>query len=233
MLMKILLISQFSIYTIKINVEGKEIKGIIQGISNKVRLGLMYFNKGNRYEDGHGPGTGRDGAYLQNDIGEFVTSTITSIENKTPDTFSPMGEALYEAIRMYQGGTSAYNGGVNYKPKDPVQYRCQKNFVIIISDGNSSKDKNIPGGFWGSDVPDPNFNVCSYMNKISLNENLQDLCSTETPIPLFEFECLILPCDGTFYLAGVSFLCPHKRFKVRVRWNTKFNFIHYKSLRCA
>ncbi|MEW6457166.1 MAG: PilC/PilY family type IV pilus protein [Acidobacteriota bacterium] len=192
-----------SIYTIKINVEGKEIKGIIQDISNKVRLGLMYFNKGNRYEDGSGPGTGRDGAYLQNDIGEVVPSIITSIENKTPDTFSPVGEALYEAIRMYQGGTSAYNGGVNYKPKDPIQYRCQKNFVIIISDGNSSKDKNLPGGFWGSDVADPNFNVCSYMNKISLNENIPDLCSTETPVP--PYECLILPCDGTFYLEGVSF----------------------------
>ena len=55
------------------------------------------------------------------------------------DSWSPLAETLYEAGIYLQGGQDAITG-TNYT--SPVQYYCQKNYILIISDGDPTKDSD-------------------------------------------------------------------------------------------
>jgi type IV pilus assembly protein PilY1 len=197
-------------YTIKVSIGTQEPLGVVQKTADKVRWGLMFFNTGNYFEQGRN----RDGGQLQNDIGDLNTSIVTNIENITPDTWTPSAEALYEAVRVFQGGKSAYNGGVNYSSKDPIQYYCQKNFVIFVTDGNPTMDKNIPGGYWGNPNPSPpgnspegaplpNINIQTYMAMINSNEGGSPYC--RSAYDQVTSDCGYDASDGTFYLEGVAY----------------------------
>ncbi len=196
-------------YTIQVHIGTQEPLGVIQKTATKVRWGLMFFNIGNNYEDGEN----KDGGYLRNDVGDLNTSIVTNIENHTPDTWTPSSETFYEAVRVFQAGKSAYNGGVNYSSKDPIQYYCQKNFVIFVSDGNPTKDKNIPAGYWGSQLagpgndpagnPLPDINISTYMEMININEGGSPYC--RSAYDQVTSECGYDCCDGTFYLEGCAY----------------------------
>ena len=54
-------------------------------------------------------------------------------------TWSPLAETLYGA-GAYLQGTKDIISGTNYAGQSPVQYYCQKNYVLIISDGIPTKD---------------------------------------------------------------------------------------------
>jgi type IV pilus assembly protein PilY1 len=56
-------------------------------------------------------------------------NTLASFKN---DSWSPLGETLNDAGTYFQGGKDGYSS--------PVQNYCQRNYVLIISDGNSTKD---------------------------------------------------------------------------------------------
>lgn len=181
-----------SLYNVRIQFKDTpgEPTGLLHENINRMRFGLMFFNLGSRYEQGGG---GKDGGYLALDMGTTATSLVTQIENTDPGTWTPLGETMYEALRFYQATWSAYNGGT-YQGKDPMQEYCQKNFVLILTDGESTMDRNIPGGNWGSTVADPNFNVCSYMNRIATNEGYPSQCATDANT-----------MKGTYYLEGVTY----------------------------
>ncbi len=73
----------------------------------------------------------------------------------------------------------------------------KKNFVIMITDGESTKDTNLPGtcfSGYGSSVRDSEFDVQDYMDDIASIEGYSSQrCSTANSM------------DGTFYLEGVSY----------------------------
>ncbi|MCD6319344.1 MAG: hypothetical protein J7M03_01550, partial [Candidatus Desulfofervidaceae bacterium] len=181
-------------YQIKIKVSEEQI-GIVQKTWDKVRFGIMFFNKyGSKFEDGGNKND--DGGYISDWIsgpGENM-NLVTSVQNKDPSTWTPLAESLYEAIRFFKAIDSAYQNR-NYAAHDPIQHWCQKNFVIILTDGESTKDKNIPGGCWGNPVTDPNgFNVQGWMDKIASNEGYSSQKCTEANSR-----------DGTYYLEGVAY----------------------------
>ncbi len=62
-------------------------------------------------------------------------SNLASLKN---ETWSPLAESLYEAGIYFKKGTSAITE-TSYT-SSPVQYYCQKNYVLIISDGDPTKD---------------------------------------------------------------------------------------------
>lgn len=70
---------------------------------------------------------------------------VNAINGLFGRTGTPLGEGLLEISRYFSGRTSLYglNGGNAYV--SPIQYRCQKNFAIVITDGNASGDQNLPG----------------------------------------------------------------------------------------
>ncbi|ORU90199.1 MAG: hypothetical protein A6F71_04325 [Cycloclasticus sp. symbiont of Poecilosclerida sp. M] len=125
----------------------------------------------------------------------------------------PAGELFYESIRYFKnlGPTSEYlignKGGFPIlrlnQWQDPIQYECQKNFIIAINDANPWKDKRLPGThftsrtFNGRDIlddfrppstPDLDINVTNLTNTVG---DLEGLNGTEQFIG-----CTALECDS-------------------------------------
>jgi type IV pilus assembly protein PilY1 len=182
-------------YTIKIKVGTEEPSGVVQKTWDQIRFGLMYFNdSGSKFE--YGGSNNKDGGYIQDWIsgpGDNV-NLVTSIENTDPQTWTPLGESLYEATRLFRAITGAYQNA-NYAAHDPIQNKCQKNFVLILTDGESTTDRNLPGGAWGSPVSDPDgFNVKTYMDSIGANEGYSS-----------QWNVSANSWAGTYYLEGVAY----------------------------
>lgn len=63
-------------------------------------------------------------------------SLMSTIDSLVFYTNTPIPSAYYEAIRYFRGlpaGTVAHAPELNYT--SPIKYRCQKNYIIFISDG--------------------------------------------------------------------------------------------------
>ncbi len=120
--------------------------------SNVGRFGLM------RYE-----AVKDDGGNIVLPVG----STAAQFNAKLDDTSSsadlksvgttPLAESLAEAGLYYAGrprwsnyqtiySTDAFISGSTSIYKSPIQYRCQKNYVVLITDGMSTNDMGSPSG---------------------------------------------------------------------------------------
>jgi len=125
--------------------------------TNGVRFAVMVFNRdknGNtvRYNQTNQTeyvfGDSRDNA-LDADGGQLLgfvdenkngkTDLFNALSGFKNDSWSPLAETLYEAMVYFKGETSAITG---IKYTSPVQYYCQKNYVLIISDGIPTKDSH-------------------------------------------------------------------------------------------
>jgi len=109
-------------------------KGIIQSYINTtegVRFGAMIFN----YSEG-----GRLLREIRDMTPQNRADLHSAIGGLQADTWTPLAETLYEAGLYFKGAKSYFNSGVTYT--SPLQYYCQKNYVIIITDGESTMDKN-------------------------------------------------------------------------------------------
>lgn len=85
------------------------------------------------------------------------TALVNTINNIPASTYTPLGETLFEAMTYFKGAspsdcitpapplptpklTSCFNTGVTYTT--PIEYSCQKNYVILITDGMATQDSN-------------------------------------------------------------------------------------------
>jgi type IV pilus assembly protein PilY1 len=98
-----------------------------------------------------------------NYLNKFGQTTTTSHK-----TYDPVGELYYAAVRYFKnlGNVPAWTatGAASETTRrnwadgfpvitswdDPIQYSCQRNFVLGIGDVNSHADKNVPGTGIGS-----------------------------------------------------------------------------------
>ncbi len=113
-------------------------KGIIHSYINttdNVRFGVMIFN----YKDG--------GKILYPISNTWETQHKTGIYQALAglhaDTYTPLAETLFEAGLYFKGENSLFNLNAEGKPikyTSPVQYWCQKNYIILITDGEPTKD---------------------------------------------------------------------------------------------
>ncbi|ABK98614.1 Ig-like domain-containing protein [Pelobacter propionicus] len=166
-------------------------EGLVVKMWDKINFGIMFFNVGNRLEDSQN--SVRDGGYPAVDLGSTGTNLITQVENTDPETWTPLGETFFEATRYFMATDSAYNGGT-YSGKDPIEHSCQKNFVLILTDGEATKDRNLPGGNWGTPITDSHFNVKTWMDKIADNEG-----STS------QWNVSPNTSEGSYYLEGAAY----------------------------
>jgi type IV pilus assembly protein PilY1 len=191
--------------------------GLIRQFEGQMRLGMMFFNDGYDFE---AKGS-RDGGLVQIDIGQTGADFVTQVLNTSASTWTPLGETLYEATRYFGATTSAYNGGT-YSGKKPIEHHCQRNFVLMLTDGESTKDRNIPGGYWkkyngGNPFSDANFNVKDYLlGNAGLNiKGIRQLEPTTavdptSVLPTDPWNTKLNDMEGTWYLPGVAYYA-HKK----------------------
>jgi type IV pilus assembly protein PilY1 len=56
------------------------------------------------------------------------------------DTWTPLAETLHEAGLYFRGAPSHFNDGAVYT--SPIQSWCQKSYILIVTDGESTEDRN-------------------------------------------------------------------------------------------
>ena len=109
----------------------------------KARLGLALFNN-----DG-------EGGTITNPIGNDLTSLITTIEAGRMTTWSPLAESFFEGVRYFMQIAPYYpHNPPDYglgNDDDPFFFQtfsqalpCTQSFIILITDGESTHDQNIP-----------------------------------------------------------------------------------------
>jgi type IV pilus assembly protein PilY1 len=117
--------------------------GLIHKLNGKVRLGFAVFN------------TDREGSHIINPIGSDLNSIISMIEQHATVSGSPLAESLFECVRYFMQITPFYSHSLSdYEvgnQNDPFFFQeisqhipCVQSFIILISDGESTYDQNIP-----------------------------------------------------------------------------------------
>jgi type IV pilus assembly protein PilY1 len=175
----------------------KEVITTVINDTDNVRFGLMRFNN-NSGDD--------QGGYIISPCGTDKVTLINQLNSLPASGYTPLGETLAEAGLYFAGKTSWYNGSsgsydstcdsngtgcIQYT--SPMQYRCQKNYVILMTDGASTQDissklssgtyingdtigdydndGNDPGSY-GSDGSDYLDDVAKYLYENDLNSSL-------------------------------------------------------------
>jgi type IV pilus assembly protein PilY1 len=128
--------------------------GVLQRIGSRARWGNMWFNGGT--------GTNQSGGFVQNPIdNDFGTNFLPGLQNQKCDTWTPLAEALYVATQYFAQEPVAT--GLDYPSqsqlfgigkdtlKDPYWDKakkrsipCANSFVLLLTDGASTKDAKIP-----------------------------------------------------------------------------------------
>ena len=109
-------------------------KGTVQSFintTNGVRFGAMIFNQS-------------EGGRILREIKDMTSQNRASLHNAIgqihADTWTPLAETLHEAGLYFQGAPSYFNDGVAYT--SPIQYWCQRSYIILVTDGESTQDRN-------------------------------------------------------------------------------------------
>jgi type IV pilus assembly protein PilY1 len=114
-------------------------KQIVADNISGVRFGLATFRPGG---DSSGIGTEdyeQQGGTIQSGLGATKATLDTKVNSLYGTTYTPLAEAYYDVIRYYRGLASSYNAAPT-NLADQVQYRCQKNFGIVVTDGAPTYD---------------------------------------------------------------------------------------------
>jgi type IV pilus assembly protein PilY1 len=134
-------------YQTKLEIARQIITDLIDSVSG-VRVGIMEFNPiiygyGPTYFYGQDAKGGKVAKEI-NSLGSPGSSARENLKNAiraiTAESGTPLAETLYEAGLYFKGSLSYFNPGVNYV--SPIEYHCQKNYVIIMTDGDSTVDND-------------------------------------------------------------------------------------------
>lgn len=182
----------------RIQVERDVLTDVINEVYTTVNMGLTVF------EDGENP----DGGYVKEPMSNMnnagtLNAMLTSIGNLTATTWTPLSETMADIWYYYKGST-----GGSYWPNDgsnsncgsgsdgsfptacPIQYTCQKNYIIIMTDGESTQDKwdnadyngsyfkSTPISTWGD--PDDHDNTDLTPNPNGFNPDGTPYCPNNT-----------------------------------------------------
>jgi type IV pilus assembly protein PilY1 len=145
----------------KLDVAKNTIKNLIDSV-NGVKIGLMVFNSAVTDRTSHGgpSQSNSHGGHIQSDIVSLTDTNKNTLKNQIDaiqaNTWTPLAETLYEAGLYFKGAASHYNLGGIYI--SPIEYYCQKNYVIIMTDGDPTRDD----GYSPDDKSESN-NVLKYV----------------------------------------------------------------------
>lgn len=139
----------------KINIVRDVATSLLNSITG-VNVGLMYFSYNNQ---------GGLVAVPVTDIETNRATMITALNGLNAETFTPLSETMYEAGLYWQGKPWYYgqnatklSGGVSIANpsvsgsrlgspntstyKTPIEYACQKNYIVYLTDGDPTQDSD-------------------------------------------------------------------------------------------
>ncbi|MFH1672674.1 MAG: PilC/PilY family type IV pilus protein [Pseudomonadota bacterium] len=154
-----------------------EVVGILQRLEDKARWGLGFYNSS---EGGNVSASADRGN---------ITDIVNKIQNKKADTWTPLAEAFYEMVRYFQQVSPYYYNGdyTTNNQFDPYYWKdlkdfvpCGKSFILLITDGESTMDKNIPSSLrdYDNDGNDSTFydsDGSNYLDDVALWAHTTDL----------------------------------------------------------
>lgn len=134
----------------KLSLAKKAVTGMIRAHYNEARFGVMIFNEPEFTAKWPlGPKTDSQGgrviAPLKDRTLAETEALCGTINGITTNAWTPLAETLAEAGLYYAAQKSAFNSGVDYATKfseKAIQWRCQRNYVIIMTDGESTTDEH-------------------------------------------------------------------------------------------
>ncbi len=148
-------------------------KGLLHEFIDKMNLGIIRMNIGSKTEISDNSSyyytdlpsealPDADGGKVISPIQGHNLGVIHAFNDLKAYSWTPIGELFYEAARYFQGEKSAYNQPITYT--SPIKNWCDKNFIILLSDGGSTYDQNLPGTTLVSlPVTDTKFDIKSYL----------------------------------------------------------------------
>ncbi|MBW2091033.1 MAG: hypothetical protein JRI34_02765, partial [Deltaproteobacteria bacterium] len=142
--------------------------GVLQRVGDQARWGNEWFN--------YGDGRNESGGYIANRVGTNITTLITDLQNTSADTWTPLAEAYYVAMQYFK--QEAVQSGLDYHSDQYIE--CAKSFVILLTDGASTKDEKIPDFLkdYDGDGNDPgtyDSGGTDYLDDIALYARTNDL----------------------------------------------------------
>jgi len=181
--------------------------GVLQRIGDRARWGNMWFNSGT--------GSGDSGGYVQNPIDNgFGTNFLPGLQGMPCNTWTPLAETLYVATQYfaqepvasgldYPNQSQLFSIGKNtlkdpyWDKDDQVSLYCAKSFILLLTDGASTKDSKIPSFLKDFDGDNKDLTSCNestgsgcnypsggsdYLDDVALYARTSDLRSDLTDI---------------------------------------------------
>ena len=117
--------------------------GVLQRIGNKARWGYASFD-------------GDDGANIRYPVGSDTADIADYLQSEAMASWTPLAESLYVALQYFKQENVAGGLGLDSDAAGPLndtwdpynaggeEVWCAKSFVILLTDGASTKDKHIP-----------------------------------------------------------------------------------------
>ncbi|MBP1751563.1 MAG: hypothetical protein H6Q57_399 [Geobacteraceae bacterium] len=125
----------------QIEIVRNAVLNVSAGVSNSVNIGLMSF------------GSNKSGGKVLRKVGDISSSTaFANFSSVLPGTATtgeplltgngrPLGEALYDAGAYFKGVYPVIGNDTSLSPyPSPISYTCQKNFIVVITNGDTDLD---------------------------------------------------------------------------------------------
>ncbi|MCU0071940.1 PilC/PilY family type IV pilus protein [Pseudomonas koreensis] len=119
--------------------------------NRNLRMGLATFNPATSNNPGNGGFIARSisdlspvsGSVTQAQADTNYSALISSINGLSAVANTPLAETYYEITR-YMRGMAPYYNSTPATYTSPIQYRCQKNYGVVITDGLPTYDRTFP-----------------------------------------------------------------------------------------
>lgn len=187
-----------SVTDTKLNVAKNVVKNLIQS-TNGVNFGLMRFNTSEGGTFISRSVSGSNYVTTIKNMDDIHTGTTTNraalidvVNNYTASTWTPLAETMYEALKYFQGDTAKFGtvGLTGGKYTSPIQASCQRNYVILVTDGMSTEDRNsvlgtVIGDFDGDGADPGSFdsNGSHYLDDVAKYLYDRDILPDNATIP--------------------------------------------------
>ncbi len=92
-----------------------------------------------------------DGGTVVADCGSSMSTLQNIVDNVVANTWTPTGETMVDILNYFKD------------PSGPIEYECQKNFLVVVTDGEPTKDLDVPSWIGDQDGDGNEPGTCASM----------------------------------------------------------------------